>query len=192
MLTRRQFGLGMGAAIGGALVIRDLHDARGAEPIVIKLGSSLGLYELPNAGWMCGLHKRLGYYAEEGVSVDYIATGNAANSFQALVTGDSDYGLVLGSTLLPFLAQNPDADIVSIYAVIPQPFWYVAVKPDSPVKELIELKGKSIGIVNRGPVRGEEHAALKIEASTGRVLTELAAALSTSGGVCLSGMRETR
>ena len=150
MLTRRQFGFGVGAAVGGALVIRDLHEARGAEPIVIKLGSSLGLYELPNAGWMCGLHKRLGYYAEEGVAVDYIATGNAANSFQALVTGDSDYGLVLGSTLLPFLAQNPSADIVSIYAVIPQPFWYVAVKPDSPVKELKELKGKSIGIVNRG------------------------------------------
>jgi NAD-dependent deacetylase sirtuin 4 len=31
-----------------------------------------------------------------------------------------------------------------------------------------------IAIVNRGPVRGEEHAALKIEASTGAVLRELA------------------
>ena len=34
-----------------------------------------------------------------------------------------------------------------------------------------------IGIVNRGPVRGEEHAAMKIEASTGRVLAELTSAL---------------
>ena len=40
-------------------------------------------------------------------------------------------------------------------------------------------RGIWIGIVNRGPVRGEEHAALKIEASTGHVLTELAAALPT-------------
>jgi hypothetical protein len=31
-----------------------------------------------------------------------------------------------------------------------------------------------IAIVNRGPVRGEEHAALKIEASTGAVLAALA------------------
>src|SRR6478672_10673972 len=60
MLTRRQFGLGLGAAAGGALIIRDLRDARGAEPIVVKLGSSLGLYELPNAGWMCGFHEKLG------------------------------------------------------------------------------------------------------------------------------------
>src|SRR5262249_6633356 len=30
------------------------------------------------------------------------------------------------------------------------PFWYVAVKPDSPYKELKDLKGKSIGIVNQG------------------------------------------
>ena len=49
MLTRRQFGRGLGAAAGGALIIRDLRDARGAEPIVVKLGSSLGLYELPNS-----------------------------------------------------------------------------------------------------------------------------------------------
>jgi NitT/TauT family transport system substrate-binding protein len=150
MLTRRQFGCGLGAAAGGALIIRDLRDARGAEPIVVKLGSSLGLYELPNAGWMCGLHKKLGFYAEEGVAVDYTNTGNSANSFNALVAGSSDYGLVTATTILPFLAQNPDAEIVSFYAVIPQPFWYVAVKPDSPYKELKDLKGKSIGIVNLG------------------------------------------
>jgi NAD-dependent SIR2 family protein deacetylase len=35
-----------------------------------------------------------------------------------------------------------------------------------------------IGVVNRGPVRGEEHAALKIEASTGAVLRELAGRLA--------------
>jgi NAD-dependent SIR2 family protein deacetylase len=34
-----------------------------------------------------------------------------------------------------------------------------------------------IAIVNRGPVRGEEHATLKIEASTGAVLRALAARL---------------
>jgi NAD-dependent deacetylase sirtuin 4 len=38
-------------------------------------------------------------------------------------------------------------------------------------------RGIWVGIVNRGPVRGEEHAALKIEASTGRVLAELASAI---------------
>lgn len=35
-------------------------------------------------------------------------------------------------------------------------------------------RGIFIGIVNRGPVRGEEHAAVKIEESTGAVLGELA------------------
>jgi NAD-dependent SIR2 family protein deacetylase len=38
-------------------------------------------------------------------------------------------------------------------------------------------RGIPIGIVNRGPVRGEEHAAIKIEGSTGDVLTALAARL---------------
>src|SRR5215469_13353679 len=126
MLTRRQFGFGLGAALGGSILVRDL-DASGAEPIKVKIGSSLGLYELPNAAWMSGTHPKLGFYAEEGLAVEYLTTGNAANSFHAIVTGDSDYGLVTAATFLPFLAQNPDADIVSIYAVIPQPFWYVAV-----------------------------------------------------------------
>jgi NAD+-dependent protein deacetylase sirtuin 4 len=38
-------------------------------------------------------------------------------------------------------------------------------------------RGTWIAIVNRGPVRGEEHAALKIEASTGTVLGKLAESL---------------
>jgi NAD-dependent SIR2 family protein deacetylase len=37
-----------------------------------------------------------------------------------------------------------------------------------------------VAIVNRGPVRGEEHAALKIEASTGAVMDALARALATT------------
>jgi NAD-dependent SIR2 family protein deacetylase len=39
-------------------------------------------------------------------------------------------------------------------------------------------RGIPIAIVNRGPVRGEEHAALKLEASTGAVLEELASLLA--------------
>ncbi len=38
-------------------------------------------------------------------------------------------------------------------------------------------RGVPVAIVNRGPVRGEEHAAIKIEASTGEVLAALAARL---------------
>jgi NitT/TauT family transport system substrate-binding protein len=150
MLTRRQFGLGTAAAIGAASLI--IRDARSAEPIKVKLGSSLGLYELPNAAWMSGLHPKLGFYAEEGLTAEYLSTGNTANSFHAIVTGDSDYGLVSAATFLPFLAQNPDAGILSIYAIIPQPYWYVAVKKDSAYTDLKELKGKKIGIMNVGDV----------------------------------------
>ena len=38
-------------------------------------------------------------------------------------------------------------------------------------------RGIPVAIINRGPVRGEEHAALKIEASTGQALDALARAL---------------
>ena len=42
-------------------------------------------------------------------------------------------------------------------------------------------RGTPVAIVNRGPVRGEEHAALKIEASTGATLDALARALGSGG-----------
>jgi NAD-dependent SIR2 family protein deacetylase len=40
-------------------------------------------------------------------------------------------------------------------------------------------RGIPIAIVNRGPVRGEEHACVKIDASTGETLASLSAALTT-------------
>ena len=43
-------------------------------------------------------------------------------------------------------------------------------------------RGASVAIVNRGPVRGEEHAALKIEASVGVTLEALARTLSMTSG----------
>lgn len=41
-------------------------------------------------------------------------------------------------------------------------------------------RGIPVAIVNRGPVRGEEHAVLKVEASTGATLDALAGALAPS------------
>ena len=41
-------------------------------------------------------------------------------------------------------------------------------------------RGIPIAIVNRGPVRGEEHAALKLDASTGATLDALASRLRDS------------
>jgi hypothetical protein len=40
-------------------------------------------------------------------------------------------------------------------------------------------RGTPVAIVNRGPVRGEEHAAVKLEASTGSTLERLAAVLAS-------------
>jgi hypothetical protein len=42
-------------------------------------------------------------------------------------------------------------------------------------------RGTPVAIVNRGPVRGEEHAAVKVEASTGATLDALARTLASRG-----------
>jgi NAD-dependent SIR2 family protein deacetylase len=49
-------------------------------------------------------------------------------------------------------------------------------------------RGTPVAIVNLGPVRGEERAALKIEAPTGLVLPALAALLTGQGGACSASL----
>lgn len=46
-------------------------------------------------------------------------------------------------------------------------------------------RGTPVVIVNRGPVRGEEHAALKIDAGTGATLDGLVRGLAILGGIAL-------
>lgn len=48
-------------------------------------------------------------------------------------------------------------------------------------------RGTPVAIVNRGPVRGEEHATVKVEASTGSTLERLAAVLASARVPVLDG-----
>jgi NitT/TauT family transport system substrate-binding protein len=71
-------------------------------------------------------------------------------TMQALAAGNCETSAISPVPFLNVYAKNPSIDIVFPYCWLRQPHWSVAVKPDSPIKSLQELRGKNIGIRNQG------------------------------------------
>ncbi len=145
MITRRQFG-----ALVGATTLAIPHIARAAEPVSMRMGSAAGIVDPQLSFATVGMHKKLGYYEAEGVSLDVLNMSSSSQSLQAVATGAVEFATITPLTYLPVLVQNPKLNLVCMYEWCPQPYWEVAVKPDSPIQKLQELKGKKVGIRNTG------------------------------------------
>ena len=143
MIKRRHLGaLVAGAALAG-------RRARAA-PVSMRMGNAAGIADPQLAFATIGMHPKLGYYAQEGVSLDIINMTGSSQSMQALATGAVEFATINPLTFLPVVAQNPRLGVVCAYEWCRQAYWQVAVKPDSPVTDLAGLKGKTIGIRNTG------------------------------------------
>src|SRR5262249_38871260 len=92
----------------------------------------------------------LNYYEEEGCRMDILNMSGVGQTIQAVASGNCDTSAISPVAFLNVYAKNPNLDIIFPYCWLRQAHWSVAVKPDSPIKSLAELKGKSIGIRNQG------------------------------------------
>lgn len=94
--------------------------------------------------------ERLGYYREEGLSVECIPLGSNAAVMGSLQIGRIDFGVGTPAFEIPIVARGEKLPIVDFYEYT-YPFkWGLAVKPGSPVKTLADLKGKRIGVSGLG------------------------------------------
>ena len=92
----------------------------------------------------------LGYYAEEGLTVETIPLGSNAAVMTALGNGDIDFGVGVPSFQIPLVANGDPLPAINYYEYT-YPFkWAVAVKPDSSYQKLEDLKGQTIGVANLG------------------------------------------
>lgn len=148
MLTRRHFNR-LTAATGLALVAAP-HVARAQNLDKVRLGNASGVIDTQVTFLTVGQHPKLPYYKEEGTEMEIINLGGAAQSIQALLAGHVDSTAVSPPAYLNLVAKNPNIDMFFPYIWLRQVHWSVIVTPDSPVKELKELKGKLIGIRNQG------------------------------------------
>ncbi|MGH7095244.1 MAG: ABC transporter substrate-binding protein, partial [Stellaceae bacterium] len=94
--------------------------------------------------------ERLGYYREEGLTVDAIPLGSDAAVMGSLQEKRIEFGPTIATYEIPIVARGGKLPLIDFYEFT-YPFkWALAVKPDSPAKTLTDLKGKRIGVSSFG------------------------------------------
>jgi NitT/TauT family transport system substrate-binding protein len=92
----------------------------------------------------------LGFYREEGISVEAIPLGSATAVMAALATSRVEFGLGVPSFQVPLVAGGQKLPSVNFFEHT-YPFkWDMAVRPDSPYKSISDLRGKRIGVSSFG------------------------------------------
>lgn len=147
MITRRHFNALLGAT-GISLVTAPYADGQSIR--VFRSGNATGLIDPQASFQTIGNNPRLGFYEEEGVRLEMINMAGAAQTLQGVATGAVEKSAISPTAFLNVYAKNPDIGITFPYCWLRQPHWSIAVKPDSPIQSVEELKGMRVGIRNQG------------------------------------------
>jgi NitT/TauT family transport system substrate-binding protein len=92
----------------------------------------------------------LGYFKDEGLKVELVTLGTNAAVMASVDQKRVEFGVGVPSFQLPVVAKGERLPAVN-YFEYTYPFkWAVAVKPDSPVHSLADLKGKVVGVSSLG------------------------------------------
>jgi len=145
MLTRRDFGLGLGAlGLAGGL------PALAQNLRVMKVANTAAVNDPQQCFVTSGQHPKLNFYKPGGVDVEYVNMSSMAQAMQSLRAGHVDFGPAVPGILLPAMAKDPTLDLVSVYKWLPRNANVIVVKPGSPIRSAADLAGKRIGVRNQG------------------------------------------
>jgi NitT/TauT family transport system substrate-binding protein len=142
MLTRRDFGLGLGA-LGLAPAF-----AQGVK--TLKLANTAGVMDAQQCFITSGQHPKLNFYKSEGLDIEYVNMSSITQALQSLMTHQVQFGPMAPGILLPALVKEPSLDLVAVYEWLPRNANVIVVKPGSPIKSAADLAGKKIGVRNQG------------------------------------------
>jgi NitT/TauT family transport system substrate-binding protein len=146
MLTRRDFGLGLGAlGLGGALSPALAQNLR-----VMKVANTAAVNDPQQCFVTAGQHPKLNFYKPAGVDVEYVNMSSMVQAMQSLRSGHVDFGPAVPGILLPAMAKDPTLDLVVVYKWLPRNANVIVVKPGSPIRSAADLAGKRIGVRNQG------------------------------------------
>jgi NitT/TauT family transport system substrate-binding protein len=147
MLDRRRFNL-LAASAGITLLTPGPLNAQGLRQI--RMANAAGVVDPQLMFATVGQNKRLNYYAQDGIALEVVNMSGAAQTLQAIASGNSETANITPMFFLPLVARDANVDIINVYAWMRVPSQGICVKPDSPVKAITDLKGKTIGIRNQG------------------------------------------
>lgn len=147
MFTRRQLTKGVGALAATTLFAPAILRAQTTK---MRVGLASGVNDAQVAYQSIGMHPRLRWYQQDGLELEIVNTGNTSQPLQLLSNGQVEFATIAPGTLIPPFAENPNLPVQCAYTWMPRIHNGVVVKPDSPIKSIAELKGKTIGIRSAG------------------------------------------
>jgi NitT/TauT family transport system substrate-binding protein len=145
MLTRRDFGLGLGAlGLAGGL------PALAQNLRMMKVANTAAVNDPQQCFVTSGQHPKLNFYKPGGVDVEYVNMSSMTQALQSLRAGHVDFGPAVPGILLPAMAKDPTLDLVSVYKWLPRNANVIVVKPSSPIRSAADLAGKRVGVRSQG------------------------------------------
>lgn len=105
----------------------------------ISMGEELFLYAVP---------QKFGWFKEEGLEVTVVGAAGGVAAAQVLQSGGAQFATTAAEVIMQMREQGGDP--VSVFNVKRRGGWAVGLLPDSPVKQLADLKGKTIGVQGLG------------------------------------------
>lgn len=117
----------------------------GGDGGAVKMGGNFAVVHIgPYVAW------KKGFFEKHGVKVqDYIFTAGGSETFQAVVSGNLDFGFLSHEAVVR--GQEQGLDVRSIGAVYPE-FWALQVSNDlrDQVDSIKDLKGRKVGVSKVG------------------------------------------
>ncbi|MBS0341632.1 MAG: ABC transporter substrate-binding protein [Proteobacteria bacterium] len=145
MLTRRDFGLGLGALGMMAGLPALAQNVR-----VMRVANTVAVNDPQQCFCTAGQHPKLNFYKPNGVDVEYVNMSSITQALQSLRGGHVEFGPAVPGVLLPAMAKDPGLDLVVVYKWLPRNANVIVVKPGSPIKTAADLAGKRIGVRSQG------------------------------------------
>jgi NitT/TauT family transport system substrate-binding protein len=115
---------------------------RPAKKVTVVFAS--GIIDAQVSMWTAA--EELGYYKEDGITVDFQSVRGTGAAIQTLLGGQAQFAVVNALSLYQSAARGQDLGVVGAFNWMRKNHFRVAVKPDGPIKELAQLKGKKVGI----------------------------------------------
>src|SRR4249920_1390168 len=126
-----------------ATLLAAVAPSAGAEEIAV------GNYGVSANGMPFGVALVKGYFKDEGLNITGLisSAGGGTSLRNMLAGGGVPYGEVNPGVIISAILQGADLKIISDNVLTVAEFTW-AVKPDSPIKTIKDLKGKKIGYTN--------------------------------------------
>jgi len=170
-MFQSQFNVRIGLAATALAVLLTTSAVRAEEIVVSNYGVSAN-------GMPYAVAMAKGFFKEEGADVTGIITSaGGGTTLRNMLAGNVPYGEVNPNVVVAAVQQGADIKIVSDnVSTVAEFIW--AVKPNSPIKSVKDLKGKKIGYTNP---RSTSQALATMVLATGGLKTEDAELVKTGG-----------